>query len=84
MNVGSVQAPALQAPTLQAPALPPAALSPEEMAAIAAARPTALHRQDVVLASLQQQGVTATSMHNGTTGQGTPAIDAGGHVDLYA
>jgi hypothetical protein len=73
MNVSSVQAPILQTPTLPTPIL-----SPEEMIAVAAARPAALQQQAVALASMHN------SIQNGTTGEGTPAVDANGHVDLYA
>lgn len=48
--------------------------SPEEMMAVAAARP----------AVLQQQATALAALHSGTTGQGTPAIDANGGVDFYA
>lgn len=54
--------------------LPTPIPSPEEMIAVAAARPAALQMQQVALAAL----------HSGTTGQGTPAIDANGGIDLYA
>jgi len=46
----------------------------EDMVAIAAARP----------AALQQQAVAAAALDRGTSGQGTPAIDPNGGVDLYA
>lgn len=46
----------------------------EEMMLVAAARPAALQAQQVALHAL----------HSGTTGQGTPAVDADGSVDLYA
>jgi hypothetical protein len=62
------------APILQAASFTPPALSPEEMVAIAAARP----------AVLQQQSVALATMHSGTTGQGTPAIDSNGHIDVLA
>jgi hypothetical protein len=69
MNIRSVGAPILQAAS---PA--PPILSPEEMVAIAAARPVAL----------QQQSVALAAMDRGTTGQGTPAVDANGHIDTLA
>jgi hypothetical protein len=46
----------------------------EEMAAIVAARP----------AVLQQQAVALAAADRGTSGQGTPAVEANGSVDLYA
>lgn len=61
-------------PILQAASFTPPVLSPEEMVAIAAARP----------AVLQQQNVALATMHSGTTGQGTPAIDSNGHIDVLA
>jgi hypothetical protein len=45
----------------------------EEMTAIVAARP----------AVLQQQVVAMHAADRGISGQGTPAVDAGGSVDLY-
>jgi len=45
----------------------------EEMAAIVAARP----------AVLQQQTTALQGVGNGTSGQGTPAVDASGAVDVY-
>lgn len=48
--------------------------SPEEMIAVAAARP----------AALQLQAVALSALHSGTTGQGTPAVDANGSIDVYA
>jgi len=46
----------------------------ELMMAIAAARP----------AALAQQAVAASAVGRGTSGQGTPALDAGAAVDFYA
>jgi hypothetical protein len=46
----------------------------EEMVAIAAARP----------AVLQQQAAALAAVTRGTSGEGTPAIDANGGVDFYA
>jgi len=45
----------------------------EEMAAVVAGRP----------AALQQQAVAAAALDRGTSGEGSPAIDANGGVDLY-
>jgi hypothetical protein len=46
----------------------------EQLAAIVAARP----------AALQMQTAAASTLDRGSTGEGTPAIDASGGVDLYA
>jgi hypothetical protein len=46
----------------------------EQLAAIVAARP----------AALQLQAAAAAALHRGSTGEGTPAVDAAGGVDLYA
>jgi len=46
----------------------------EEIAAVVAARP----------AALQQSLVAVHATDRGSTGEGTPAVDPGGGVDLYA
>lgn len=46
----------------------------EQMMAVAAAQPTALHHQEAAL----------TAIGRGTSGQGTPALDSTAAVDLYA
>jgi len=46
----------------------------EEMTAIVAARP----------AVLQQQAVALQAVQRGTSGEGTPAVDANGSIDFYA
>jgi hypothetical protein len=46
----------------------------EEMMIVAAARPAALQAQQVAL----------HAVNSGTTGRGTPAVDPGGGIDLYA
>jgi hypothetical protein len=59
-------------------------LTPEQMVAIAASRPAVLQQQSVALAALTGITQAGTPAHSGTTGQGTPAVDASGHIDLYA
>jgi hypothetical protein len=51
----------------------------QEMVAIIAARPAVAQQQQVAL----QQPAAVQTGDNGTSGQGTPAIEASG-VDLYA
>lgn len=45
----------------------------EEITAIVAARP----------AALQQQAVALQAMGRGTSGEGTPAVEPNGGIDLY-
>ena len=69
MNVGAMGA----TPILPAASFSPA-LTREEMVAITAARPMAMLQQQTAL----------SAMHSGTTGEGTPAVDSVGHVDVLA